>query len=415
MAAGYRWHVGQLTTGRIWRTFDVSAGSWSNSFAYGNAGKLEFSFPIKALTSDGQRVLWPSVRADTAPPKAFAAVSYVNNSGEETFLEAGPIWTRKFDEASGILSVGGSDLSTYMAHRKVFDWVAWSLGAVTDYALWTVTFEAAQRGLIAKRLVELIQYPEFNGIPEDEGPNAWQSLPIVLPDDADLGGETPAYYSESYYGYELEWVGKALQDQTEAEYGPEIQFVPRRRGDDSRYIEWVMRIGVEENGSMLTQAGQDWVFDYTVPKSPVRNISISEDGNNWAWTVWGAGQGEAEARPVYASSSEEAGDLVLAVGYPFLENELTGIDSAPDVAAVAAQVQPRVAEAAAPREQWTLVVSRDDAPDVGRYRVGDMAVVKVGDHAYLPAGDYQMRILGVSGSAASTDVTLTLQERPSEV
>jgi hypothetical protein len=157
------------------------------------------------------------------------------------------------------------------------------------------------------------------------------------------------------------------------------------------------------------------VFDYTVPKSPVRNISISEDGNNWAWTVWGAGQGEAEARPVYASSSEEAGDLVLAVGYPFLENELTGIDSAPDVAAVAAQVQPRVAEAAAPREQWTLVVSRDDAPDVGRYRVGDMAVVKVGDHAYLPAGDYQMRILGVSGSAASTDVTLTLQERPSEV
>lgn len=417
MAAGYRWHVGQLTTGRIWRSFDIADGSWSNSFAYANPSRIAFTVPVKALNAGNELPLWPTVRADTAPPKAFAAVSYMDASGTETFIEAGPVWTRSFDEATGDLSVGASGLSSYMAHRKVFDWPANQADPIANgYANWSTTYEGPQLGLIAKRLVELIQYDTWKGNPEDEGGEAWQSLPIVLPSDADLGGTTPATYSEPYYGYQMMWVGKALQDLTERENGPEIQFVPRRRTDDPRYLEWVMRIGVEDDGFMLTQGGQDWIFDYTVPKSPVRNISISEDGSNWAWTVWGAGQGQAEARPVDAADSVAAGDLVLSVGYPFLEAEVTGIDSEEDLVKVAEYVQARTAECAAPREQWTLTVSRDDAPNVGQYRAGDMALVRVGaGHVYLPQGDYRMRILAVSGGATASDVTLTLQERPSEV
>lgn len=436
---GYRWHVGQLTTGRIWRTFDVSEGSWGNSFDYGNPSRLEFTVPVRALNAERGEPLWPTVRSDTAPAKAFAAVSYVDRDGTETFIEAGPIWTRQFDEAKGELTVGASDLSTYMAKRKVFDWVEFNADPELERAEWTATYEGPQLGLIAKRLVELIQYDEFLGVPEDEGPNAWQSLPIVLPDDADLGGTTPPTHSQTYYGYQLLWVGKALQDLTTQADGPEIQFVPRRRTDDPRFLEWVMRIGVADDAYMLKQAGPDHVFDYSVPKSPVQNISISEDGNDWAWTVWGAGQGEAEARPVWSSDSTEAGNLVLSVGYPFLETEVTGIDQAPDVTTVSVQVQARTDQAAAPMERWTVTVARDDGPNVGKYRVGDMAVVRIGGpaspsdsypsvylptygnnrstggHVYLPKGDYQMRILAVSGSAASASVSLTLQERPSEV
>lgn len=414
---GLRWHVGQLTTGRIWRSFEDADGSWANSFQYGNLSKLELAIPVGALNAGRDKPLWPTVRSDTAPPKAFSAVSYVARDGSETLIEAGPIWSRQFDQVAGTLSAGGSDLSTYFAHRKVFDWIAHDADPVTNgYATWKAIFEGPQLGLVAKRLVQLIQYSAWQGQPEDDGPNAWQSLPIVLPDDADLGGTTPATYSEPFYGYEMAWVHDKLKKLTERDSGPEIQFVPRFKDGDKRYIEWVMRIGVEADGFMLTQSGNDHVFDMSAQKSPVRNININENGAGWAWTVWGGGQGEAEARPVVASDSVAAGDLVLAAGYPFLETEVTGIDAEANIAKVREYVRARALECAAPREQWKLTVARDETPHLGQYRVGDMALVKIGKgHAYLPKGDYPMRILASEGSTGSTDVTLTLQERPSEV
>lgn len=405
---GYRWHIGQLTTGRIWRTFEVSAGSWSTSFAYGNPGAIDFTVPLRALNPDGAALDWPTVRADTAPPKAFAAVSYVNKDGAETFLEAGPIWKRKWSRKSGNLEIGAGGLSTYFDHRKALPYSA------PNWAEWEVTYTGNQLGLIAKRYIELVQYTEAE-IGLVEGPTTeWMSLPIVLPDDADLGGAGSAH-TRSLQGYELAWMGTRLHQITEVIDGPEIQFVPRRRADDPRFLEWVARIGVEDDDFMLTQDGQEHVFDTTVPESPVRDMEVSEDATEFAGYVWAGGEGEAQGRPI-AVGAHPDGLALLENGYPLLEGEITDTDSVSIISTLQAHVDEGAKQASRPHEQWTLKVSREGAPDVGQYRSGDWAEVRIGDdNEWLPADTYPARILALSGSAGSDEVDITLAERLSLV
>lgn len=403
-APGYRWHVGQLTTGRIWRTFEVSAGTWSTSFAYANAGAIDFSIPLRAVSPDGSVLDWPTVRVDTAPGRSFAAVSYVDKDGGETFLEAGPIWKRKWNRKTGKLDIGASGLSTYFDHRKALPY------STPSWAEWEVTYTGTQLGLIAKRYIELVQYTTAE-IGLIEGPTTeWMTLPIVLPDDADLGG-AGSDHTRSLQGYELAWLGTRLQQITEVIDGPEIQFAPRRRSDDPRFIEWVARIGVEADDFILSQDGADHVFDTSVPDSIVRDMDVDEDGTVLAAYVWAGGEGEAQGRPI-AVGDDPAGIALLEAGYPLLEGEVTETDSVSVQATLQAHVDDGAKRASRPHEQWVLKVSREGAPDVGKYRAGDWAEVVIGgDNEWLPAGSYPSRIIALSGSAGSDEVDVTLAER----
>lgn len=387
---GYRWYVGDLRTGKISRSVDLVGGTWS--VPLGDAGSLEGSFPIKS----GE---WPSARSDAATAKSFLAVSYVNAAGDETFIEAGPIWKSEFvDDQAAILKIGAAGLASYFDHRKVIP----VLAAGDNPATASVTYTGEQRGLIAKRLVELAQ--------SHTGGN----LPIVLPDDADLGG-AGTKYTQSYPGYELGWVGERLRQLSElgetedASSGPEIQFVPRRRSDDPRFIEWVMRIGVEPT-MMLTQTGPAWVFDRTVPKSPVRQISVSSDGTQMAFRQWAGGQGEAEGRPIVWSED----DTLLDLGFPLLEGEVTATDTVSTTETLTAHTTGALEFSQRPVESWTLSVSRDARPSVAQYAPGDWATVRVKDHVFIPDDDYNMRILSISGDTGDA-VAITLSERPGDI
>jgi hypothetical protein len=387
--AGYRWYVGDLRTGKISRTIDLIGASWS--VPLGDAGSLEGSFPIRS----GE---WPSARSDAAVTKAYLAVAYVDAAGDETFLEGGPIWKSDFDDVTGEFQIGAAGLASYFDHRKVIP----VLAAGDNPATATVTYTGEQRGLIAKRLVELAQ--------SHTGAN----LPIVLPDDADLGG-AGTKYTQTYPGYELGWVGERLKQLSELgatndeSDGPEIQFVPRRRSDDPRFIEWVMRIGTEPS-MMLTQAGPAWVFDRTVPKSPVRAIKVSSDGTQMAFRQWAAGQGEAEGRPIVWDEDMTLVDL----GFPLLESEVTATDTVSTTETLHAHATGALAFSQRPVESWALTVSRDTRPSVAQYAPGDWATVRVKDHVFIPAGDYSMRILSVAGDTSDA-VTLTLSERLGDI
>lgn len=382
--AGYRWYVGDLRTGKISRSVDLVGGSWS--VPLGDAGTIGGSFPIRS----GE---WPSARSDAAAAKAYLAVSYVNAAGDETFLEAGPIWKSDFqDDESGMFQIGAAGLGSYFDHRKVIP----VLAAGDNPAEATVTYNAAQLALIAKRLVELAQ--------SHTGGN----LPIVLPSDADLGGAGTTH-TRTYLGYELGWVGERLKQLSEVEDGPEIQFVPRRRTDNPSYIEWVMRIGTEPS-MMLTQTGPAWVFDRTVPKSPVRKISVSSDGTQMAFRQWVAGQGEAEGRPIVWAED----DTLIGLGFPLLEGEVTATDTVSTTETLNGHATGALAYSQRPIESWTLTVSRDARPNVGQYVPGDWVTVKIKDHVFLPAGQYSMRILSTAGDTSDA-VTLTLSERLGDI
>lgn len=380
LTPGYRWYVGDLRTGKIWRQVDFVGGKWSCPFT--DVGSLEASFPVKAPD-------WPSARSDTAVAKAYVAVSYVNAAGDETFIEGGPIWKSKFDDTTGVLQIAAAGLWSYFDSRKVIPVLAVGENPATA----TVTYTGAQLGLIAKRLVELAQT------------HTGGNLPIVLPSDAALGGAGTTH-TRTYPGYELGWVGERLKQLTEIKtFGPEIQFVPQRKASDPRYLEWVMRVGVEPS-MMLTQAGTPWMFDRTTRKSPVRKINVDSDGTGIASRQWSAGQGEAEGRPIVVAESPTLTDL----GFPLLEGEVTSTDTAGTTDLLTGYADEALAYSQRPVEAWVLTVSRDDRPNVGQYRAGDWATVKVKDHDYLYDGTYDMRMLNVAGDGDDT-VTLTMSER----
>lgn len=377
--AGYRWFVGDLRTGKISRTIGLIDSRWSSTIS--DDGTLEGSFPLRS----GE---WSTARSDSAPAKQFLAVSYVTEAGDETFLAGGPIWTSRYDDSTGVLQVGAAALSSYYDHRKVMP----VLAAGANPAEATVTYTGAQLGLIAKRLIELA-HTHTGG-----------SLPVVLPSDTDLGGAGTTH-TRTYPGYELGWVGERLQQLTEVEGGPEIQFVPRRRSDDPRYIEWVMRIGVQPT-MLLTQAGAPWIFDRTVPKSPIRSINVDTNGSEMTERSWAAGQGEAEGRPIVFEDST----ALVDAGWPLLESEVTSTDTVSDDATLRGHARADLAHGSAPIETWTVVVDRDARPNVGLYSAGDWCKVRIRDHDYLPDGDYDMRILFKSGDA-SASVTLQMVPR----
>lgn len=376
--AGYRWFVGDLRTGKIDRTIDLVDTRWSSTIT--DDGTLEGSFPLRS----GE---WPSARADAAPAKQYLAVAYIDDSGDETMLAAGPIWTSRYDDTTGVLQVGAAALSSYYDHRKVMP----VLADGENPAEASVTYDAAQLGLIAKRLVELA-HSHTGG-----------ELPVVLPSDADLGGAGTTH-TRTYPGYELGWIGERLQQLTEVDGGPEIQFAPRRRTDDARYIEWVMRIGVQPT-MLLTQAGAPWLFDRTVPQSPIQAISVDTDGSGQTFRSWAAGQGEAEGRPIIYEDATELVDL----GWPLLESEIASTDNVSDEDTLRGHAREDLAHGAAPIETWTVTVDRDARPNVGRYAAGDWCSLRIRDHDYLPDGDHDMRILSKSGD---TSASVTLQMVP---
>ena len=378
--ASYRWYVGDLRTGKIAREIDLIDYSWSAPFD--DAGSLAGSFPL----ASGE---WPTARSDTAAAKQFLAVAFEDTDGIERFLNGGPIWTTKYDDATAKLTIGAAGLGSYFDHRKVMA----VLVAGQNPAESTVTYTGAQLSLIAKRLIELAQS------------HTGGDLPIVLPSDAELGG-AGTKHTRTYPGYELGTVGDRVKQLTEVKGGPEIQFVPRRRGDDPRFIEWVMRVGTDSNSMMLTQQGPAWVFDRTVPKSPIASISVDSDGSAMATRAWAAGQGEGEGRPiVYANDP-----TLTNAGWPLLETEQSSTDTITEDTTLADYTAELLAASARPIETWAMSVDINGRPNLGQYATGDWMTVRVKSHPFLPEGDYSMRALNLSGDT-SNFVTVNLSPR----
>lgn len=375
--ADYRWHFGDLRTGKIARTVDLTGARWSLPFD--SPGTLEGTFPLDS----GE---WRTARADAAVAKSFIAVSYVADDGTETFLEGGPLWTTKYSRASGELTLAGSGLWTYFDHRKLVPVLAAGETAATA----GLSYTGLPLALIAKRLVEAAQA------------HTGGTLPIVLPDDESLG---VGNHDRTYPGYELGWVGERLNQLTEVEDGPEVQFVPRRRVDDPRYLEWVMVVGTTATDSMIYRPGAPHLIDASAPESPLRDLTISADGSAMAERVWAAGQGEAEGRPIVSASDP----FLLNLGYPLLESELTSTDTTELETTLGAQVEEALAQSARPVETWEVSVSRDGRRHVGLIRPGDWARLRLAGDVYQPDGEYQMRITSMSGGDET--IALALQPR----
>jgi len=412
----YSWHVGTLVDGRLTTEIPVAQSSWQT--VMDDAGPLSVTL---ALADPAVAVLNPYLIAE--PCRCFLAVSYIDADGTETFLAGGPIWTHAYDDTTKMLTIGAAGLWSYYDHRKVLPVLAAGVNPAT-----VTTSMTSSLGTIAKQLVQLAHTHTAG------------SVPVVFPAD-ETGSNV-----RNYPGSAMTAVGQALRDLTGVQNGPEIMFTPRRSEADGRFIEWVMRAGTAEQ-PLLSQSGEDWVWDASVPKSSVTGISVQRDGSAMGNRAWEQGAG-SDVSTLFSQANDTT---LTAAGFPLLEV----LDSTHTDVTVQATLDTYVAgllsRSLRPVETWTVKVRRDSTPSVGQYTVGDWVSFKVDGwtklgtpvvsvdgndatgvvdgsnttgvsldgnllassqattkkHPYLPGGSYRSRILSISGDD-SFDVTLQL-------
>lgn len=370
----YVWYCGDLRTGRIYTQIPLINTSWTNTID--DAGAMRATAD---LNDPGVYAL--NLASAAAPAKTFLAVAYVDDQGHETFIEAGPVWFHNYDDDTGMLDLTAAGLWSYFDHRKVIQ----VLGALNPAVL-TATYSGMSLGTIAKRLVQLSET------------HTGGDLPIVYQSDEIEASD--AAHTRTYPGYALAWIGDELRNLTGVIGGPEIAFRPRRQAD-ARFIEWFMATGTEED-PLLHQTGADWTLDASVPKSNVLGIGLTVDGTQMGDEAWARGNGSEIATII----GHSLGTTLTDEGYPLLEVEITGHESAELVATVNGYAQAATLAAARPAAAFTVRISRDGSPSVAQVSQGDyVKIVVQPGHRYLTGGgSYRSRVTMKSGDDSSAVV-----------
>lgn len=354
---------GDLRTGRIHDTLDVTGITW--------AQVLNGPGAVDSVVVEEDEVRAKNLRYAAPAAKTFLAVDV---DGE--IQEAGPLWSRRWNDDAGQLTLGAAGLWSLFDHRKVLPIL--SPGERVQDASFQVT--GADLGGIGYGLVEQATLHAGGNLP----------LTFLVPPPGDR--------TESFPGWQLSWVGEQLRQLTTRENGPDIRFRPRYTADKLG-IQWIYEAGTEGT-PLLTQAGDDWYFDRTVPNSPVVNIETDEDATSMGQKAWVTGEG-SEAGTLIGTAYDPT---QIDDGYPLLELE----EARPTVSeqatldGYAVDLRDRSAR---PIERWTVTVRAEAARGVwaGHYA----RVVNRAGHAWLPDGEAFMRIERKSGDLGR-DVTLDM-------
>lgn len=357
---------GDLRTGRITDTLDATGCNWTQIL--NDAGAVD-SVSVEAH----------EVRAKGLRQAARAARSFLAVDVDNQLQEAGPIWSRVWNDEQQQLTLGAAGLWSLFDHRKAIPVLA--AGQLVQTAQIAVTGRAL--GGIARRLVQVATQ------------HTGGSLPLVLPADA-LGDHT-----ETFYGWELLDVGEQLRQLTKREsLPPDIRFRPRYTADRLG-LEWVLEVGTDDD-PLLVQTGDDWYLDQNVPRSPVTNISTDEDATVMGSRGWVTGSGQ-EQDTIIGTAYDPA---LIDDGYPLLEVEEMR-SNVIEQSTVDDYATNLVARSARPVEVWQVQVHASAAAEMlaGHYA----RVIPKRGHPWLPDGEAFMRIRSKSGGLGDK-VTLSMYE-----
>lgn len=399
-AVRYSVIVGELRTGQRLLALPYVSGSWS--IAAGSADDITVRLPL--IASDFRRLdaritggLWPGsdvypseetfphavvtrwvpgptprrdIKAATEPTRTFLAVL-----ADDRVVAAGPIWSQQWDQDSGTLELKALGLASLWDHRLVLNHLTNTTtpGAVAASSL---SYSGLSLGTIAKRLVQEAQA------------HTGGTVPVVFPDDESGTSE------RTYPGYELATVGQRLQELSEVEGGPEIEFAPRLTADRTG-VEWVMRVGTTAS-PQLVQPGMDWMVDTSVPRGALGGLSVNVDATSVANRAFAKGTGSDEATLISRPGTAPA---QWSGGYPLLESVGT-YSSVLEQTTLDAHAAADLETNDRPWQTWRLRVPADRR--AGAARPGDWWQVRVGDdHVFLEAGLYRSRMASMSGDLGS--------------
>lgn len=355
---------GDLRTGKITDSLDVTGASWK--VLSNDAGSVD------SVVIEAHEVAAKSLYYQAAAAKTFIAADV-----DGTLQEAGPLWSRGWDDKAYQLTLGAAGLWSLFDHRKVIP----VLVAGQKVQSVTTTVSNTDYGGIARALVaQALTHVGGN-------------LPLALP--AALAGT----HTETFPGWQLLALGDQLRQLTKRETAaPDIRFRPSYTADKLS-IQWAMEVGTQA-APLLAQTGDDWYFDHSVAKSSVENISTDEDATQMGQRGWITGNGQ-DLDTVIGSAYDST---LVDAGWPLLEvDELRSNDTAQ--ATVDGYAANLVARSARPITVWNVVVSAAAAAQVlpGHYA----RVTPKKNHPWLPPGERRMRVKSKSGDLGET-VTLEM-------
>lgn len=360
---------GDLRTGRITGEIDATGAEWAQ--VLNDAGSVD----QVTVPDDVIRAL--DLRRTAPAAKTFLAVEI-----DDRIPQAGPIWSRVRDWEKGQVTLGATGLWGLFDHRKVIRVLAAGQQIRSGADLGSVTLTGADLGEIGRALVALCMS------------HVGGDLPLVLPD-----GRPGSAHTENWPGWQMSQVGDQLRQLTKRQIGaPDVAFRPRRRGDDRRFLEWVMQTGTAAV-PQLSQVGKDWIFDTTTRKSPVLGISTDEDAQDMGMRAWITGIGSQEDTAIGTAYDP----TLVTAGWPLLEVE-DSRDSDQDQGTVDGYASQLTAQSARPVEVFKVTVHRSAASEVS---AGDYCQLITRDDPWVGTINQRMRVQKKAGDL-SDRVTLDM-------
>lgn len=363
-------HVVETLTGRITDTLDdrdgVTGLRWTDT--------LNGTGSIDSVTVPESVVRDLKLRQRTHGMRMSLAVE------RDGYLkQAGPITSRSWDWERGQATFGAQGIWHYFDRRIVHPTTI----SFSNPSINTLTVTDKSLGGIARALVAQALAVGTAGMDP-----AWTALPIVLPaDEAGTHTETFPLWKMQDYGEQLRQITRRATN------APDIAFRPRRRADDARFVEWVMQVGTEATPA-LSQGGPDWVFDTSVPRSPVLGISTDEDATQMAQQVWVTGNGMEESILLAGGYLTE----LLKLGWPLLETDAT-YPTVEDSATLFGHSEALLARSNRPVEVFKVSVRADAARQV---LPGDYCRLVTKGDSWLGDMDRTMRVKSISGDLSDT-------------
>ena len=381
-----RYLIGDMRTGRRLLDLPVTSGPWERN--RNAAGTIN---PTVNLADPAVRAL--DLQNVTAPGKTFCAVL-----DGDTFLEAGPIWRRRVDTTARTLTFAAAGMWTYFDHRVLLPLAARATAfyiqdpapeakrgdTIPNPALDT-NLVGLSLGTIAKRWVQ--QSQQWTG----------GNVPIVFqPDEAGV-------HERNVPAVELKVIGAMLQDLTEVENGPDIEFRPQWTNDHLG-VQWLLRHGTNAQPRLRSSSVHLWDFSVTNPSA--KGLVIDEDATAMVDTVWTTGGRSANTALInYAHS-----DALAAAGYPMLEDVDSSHSTVSRMSTLTGYGRERLRVDSRPRQFFTFDTATDRSPFLNDLNVGDLADIKIGRHDWLPRGRYRTEIATIGGDHVGRFVRVTTGE-----
>ena len=309
------------------------------------------------------------------------------SEGEQPWF-AGPI-TAPPDEYVDSLSFSVSGIRAVFEQRFLAD-RDYEPGEIAAFKKGKVAYANRHLAYIAQDLVR-------RGMDKKAG-----FLPIrfATPVSSGAGG-----HDRTYNNYDLanNTVDKRLSELSDVIGGPDVMFRPEWVDtNDRRFMRWAMHTGTEYSPVIP----QEWemVIDGSAPLPQISELTMNIDGSHYSTRAFATGTGEGTG----IAMAMRENDRLLADQHPLLESA-ESFDSVSKTATLAAY-----ASASVDIRPFVEIHVTIDASDIrsplGRWQVGDTAILKPGSWLTIPNREVRLRILRVSGDFDTPHVTIYFQE-----